>query len=134
MHPGALRRVHEPLTLELSPSPENVRVARAAVTERLGETALDGYADVAALVTSELVSNAVRLDPHGIRLDLRLTPGTIRIEVCAEGVGFRSSEPPPRDDSEHLVLVVVAAFARQWGLQRGRDGTDLAWAELGVHA
>jgi anti-sigma regulatory factor (Ser/Thr protein kinase) len=122
--------VPELLTLELSPSAESVRPARIAVREQLAALGLEASAPVAVLATSELVSNAVRLRPGSIRLDLRAGRDAIRIEVSAEGVRYATMDPPPRDHAEELSLAVVAAFARQLGLQRSRDGSDVMWLEL----
>jgi hypothetical protein len=122
------------LSLEVSPDPYGVRPARRAVSDRLRELGINGGCEIAALLTSEIVSNAVRLRPRTIRLDVRSAHDTIRIEACAEGVDFGSADPPPRDDDEERSLAVVAGLARHWGLRRSRDGTDLTWLELDATA
>ncbi len=118
-------------SMRLPPTPEGVRLARVAVGERVEEWGFGAHVPAAVLVTSELVSNAVRLAPRTVRLDLDATDRTVRIAVRAEGVPFGNADPPPRDVAEQMSLAVVAAFSRKWGLQRGRDGHDMMWLELG---
>ncbi|MBV8951612.1 MAG: ATP-binding protein [Actinobacteria bacterium] len=122
--------IGDALSLEVSPTPQGVRPARVAVGRQVAGSGRVAQAAVAVLMTSELVSNAVRLNPRAMRLDLHMDGSTIRIEVCADGVRDRDIDPPPRDRAEELSLAVVAAYARQWGLQRSRDGHDVMWLEL----
>jgi hypothetical protein len=76
-----------------------VPAARAAVVERLAEWGLDGVRDTAALLVTEIVTNAVR---HGCGgpVDLRLLgpgadrPGVDRPESAAPGTGAPGTAAP----------------------------------------
>ena len=112
--------------------PGAVRAARTAVRNRLTAWRLDGLADIAALLVSELVTNSLRhaTGPIGVRL------------VRPEGVGgvllVEVSDPlpdPPRervadlDDESGRGLQLVAHAARRWGTRPGATGKTV-WFEL----
>jgi anti-sigma regulatory factor (Ser/Thr protein kinase) len=114
--------------------PGAVRAARTAVRNRLAVWRLDGLADIAALLVSELVTNSLRhaTGPIGVRL---VRPdgvdGVLLVEV---------SDPlpdPPRervaglDDESGRGLHLVAHAARRWGTRPGAMGKTV-WFELSV--
>ncbi len=114
--------------------PGAVRTARAVVRDRLRAWGLDSVGDIAALLVSELVTNALRhaTGPIGVRL-VRSdgSPGTLLVEV---------SDPlpdPPRertadlDDEGGRGLRLVACSARDWGTRPGESGKTV-WFELTV--
>lgn len=114
--------------------PGAVRAARAAVRERLREWALDGLADIAALLVSELVTNALRhaTGPIGVRLVRpESTDGVLLVEVSDP-----LPDPPcervarPEDESGRG-LQLVAHAARRWGTRPGATGKTV-WFELAV--
>lgn len=89
----------------------------------------------AALVLTELVSNAIRHgcgDPAGhITVSIARVPGTVRVEVAQPRPLFdpgavREREPGP--DGGWGVLI-VERMTRAWGLDRG---SRTAWAEVPV--
>jgi anti-sigma regulatory factor (Ser/Thr protein kinase) len=114
-----------------------VPAARSAVTRRLGEWGLDVVRDTAALLVTELVTNAVRHGGGG-PVDLRVLgpdgdgPGTLRVEVGDE-------EPlPPRppggvapEAESGRGLLLLTHFARAWGVRPGPRGKTV-WFELAV--
>ncbi|MFF7135151.1 ATP-binding protein [Streptomyces sp. NPDC008196] len=113
--------------------PGAVRAARAAVRDRLAAWNLDGLADVAALLVSELVTNSLRhaTGPIGVRLVRPGTDGILRVEV---------SDPlpdPPRervadlDDESGRGLQLVAHAADRWGTRPGATGKTV-WFELSI--
>lgn len=114
--------------------PGAVRAARTAVRNRLTAWNLDGLADVAALLVSELVTNSLRhaTGPIGVRL---VRPGG------ADGVLLvEVSDPlpdPPRervadlDDESGRGLQLVAHAARRWGTRPGATGKTV-WFELAL--
>ncbi|MCX4857199.1 ATP-binding protein [Streptomyces canus] len=114
--------------------PGAVRAARTAVRNRLSAWNLDGLADVAALLVSELVTNALRhaTGPIGVRLVRPdAADGVLLVEV---------SDPlpdPPRervaalDDESGRGLQLVAHAARRWGTRPGATGKTV-WFELSV--
>jgi anti-sigma regulatory factor (Ser/Thr protein kinase) len=105
-------------------TPDAVPAARKA----LGD--LNGIAPsvrpILELLTSELVTNAVRhgaSDPHeSILLSARRTDGTVRVEVCDEGLTAFDAEPDGTDLMEPggNGLVLVEALASRWGVNRGQ--------------
>ncbi|WP_449351686.1 ATP-binding protein [Streptomyces shaanxiensis] len=114
--------------------PGAVRAARAAVRERLRAWGLDGLADIAALLVSELVTNSLRhaTGPIGVRL---VRPGAVDGVLLVE-----VSDPlpdPPREriaepDDEHgRGLQLVAHAAYRWGTRPGTTGKTV-WFELSV--
>lgn len=107
-----------------------VSEARAFVAKALGDT--DPLADVAMLLTSELVTNAVvHSDSRGadgtVALMLIEMPGGLRVEV-ADG-GSHQSIPVVKSDvfvSEGHGLFLVQTLADQWGYVRDEVGT-IVW-------
>ncbi|MFD9392872.1 ATP-binding protein [Streptomyces sp. NPDC060000] len=114
--------------------PGAVRTARRAVRGQLQGWGLDSVSDIAALLVSELVTNALRhaTGPIGVRLvrPAGLT-GVLVVEV---------SDPlpdPPRErvarpeDESGRGLQLVASSARRWGTRPGGTGKTV-WFELAV--
>ncbi|AVV40687.1 ATP-binding protein [Streptomyces sp. ID05-04B] len=114
--------------------PGAVRTARRAVREQLRDWDLDSVGDLAALLVSELVTNALRhaTGPIGVRLvrPARLE-GVLLVEV---------SDPlpdPPREriarpeDESGRGLQLVASSSRRWGTRPGGAGKTV-WFELAV--
>ncbi|MFI7299182.1 ATP-binding protein [Streptomyces sp. NPDC050121] len=117
-----------------SADPGAVRTARGAVRSQLHDWGLDSLGDLAALLVSELVTNALRhaTGPIGLRL---VRPagleGVLLVEV---------SDPlpdPPRervarlDDESGRGLQLVASSSRRWGTRPG-DAGKTVWFELAV--
>ncbi|MFF7732942.1 ATP-binding protein [Streptomyces sp. NPDC007984] len=114
--------------------PGAVRTARQAVRGQLRRWGLESLADLAALLVSELVTNALRhaTGPIGVRL---VRPsglgGVLLVEV---------SDPlpdPPRErtarpeDESGRGLSLVASSSRRWGTRPGAGGKTV-WFELAV--
>lgn len=130
-HPAVGDRVAE---WTFTADPVAVRAARAAVCREVSDWGVDGACDIAVLVVSELVTNAVRYAgaPIGVRLSRRAeSPGTLLVEVsdpvpdppCA-----RKAEP---DDETGRGLHLLAMCARRWGTRSGPAGKTV-WFELTV--
>ncbi|MFE9093898.1 ATP-binding protein [Streptomyces sp. NPDC007264] len=114
--------------------PGAVRTARAVVRGRLRTWGLEELGDVAVLLVSELVTNALRhaTGPIGVRLVRPDSPpATLLVEV---------SDPlpdPPRersarsDDENGRGLQLVAHASRRWGTRPG-DAGKTVWFELAV--
>ena len=115
-------------------TPEAVPAARHALEELSVDPATK---NVVELLTSELVTNAVRhgaSDPHeSILLSARRTDGAVRVEVCDEGTGFESA-PDPGDVLEPggNGLLLVDSLAERWGRNEGRP--NCVWFEASAAA
>jgi anti-sigma regulatory factor (Ser/Thr protein kinase) len=121
--------------LEFAPLPGAVPCARLHAISMLHEWGLRDLADDAALVISELMTNAVTasaaLPGHPpVLLYLIAGEGALRVEVhdCSP------LEPVPRDadaGAEHgRGLAVVAALSTRCGSEYAGDGGKTVWAEL----
>ncbi|MGW7645785.1 ATP-binding protein [Streptomyces bobili] len=114
--------------------PGAVRTARAAVRGQLRGWGLDSLGDIAALLVSELVTNALRhaTGPIGVRL---VRPAGLP-EVLLVEVSDPVSEPPreraarPEDESGRG-LQLVASSSRRWGSRPDSPGKTV-WFELAV--
>ena len=116
--------------------PEHVRQARAFVAKTLGE----GWwqcSDVALLLTSELVTNAVlhsdsRLRGGTVTLVMTAVSGGLRIEVTDSGSDI--SAPVVKDEvfaSDGHGLFLVQSLADRWGYVRDVAGTTVwFWLRL----
>lgn len=116
-------------SLTIPGHPEHVAEARAFVTKVVGDASPS--CDVAVLLTSELVTNAVlhsnSRGPSGtVALTLIEMSGGLRVEV-ADG-GSDLSIPAVKGDvyaSEGHGLYLVQALADQWGYLRDELGTTV---------
>jgi anti-sigma regulatory factor (Ser/Thr protein kinase) len=121
--------------LELAPLPGAVPCARLHAVNVLAEWGLDDLADDAALVISELMTNAVRASaalPARPPVLLHLTAGqrSLRVEVHDSS----PAEPvfcTPDPGAEHgRGLAVVVALSARCGSQRAGHCRKVVWAEL----
>jgi anti-sigma regulatory factor (Ser/Thr protein kinase) len=107
------------------------QVARRAIEQHFGETVgRDTLASV-ELLTTELVSNAVR---HGgadegdtVVLHLATSVTCLRVEVCDHGQGFEPGRPMPYGEGGYG-LFIVSEVSNRWGVSR--DGGNCTWFEL----
>lgn len=121
---------------ELPAGVESVPRARRLTHDRLlGWAVCDETRDLAALVVSELVTNAVvHTASRHIVCELRddHAADLLRIAVIDEGCGpDRLAPHPARDgDEDHgRGLLLVQALCRSWGAQEAGLGLEV-WADL----
>ena len=86
----------------------------------------------AKLLTSELVSNAVRhagLGPEdAIELAVAVMPDLLHVSVLDDGPGFEAAAHPP-DASGGWGLLLVETVSDRWGVIRG-GRTNEVWFEI----
>lgn len=115
-----------------SADPGAVRAARSAVRDQLRLWDLDSVGDLAALLVSELVTNALQhaTAPIGVRL--------VRPAPHAEVLLVEVSDPLPRppraraarpEDEDGRGLQLLASASRRWGTRPGAGGKTV-WFEL----
>lgn len=118
---------------ELAAHPGSVAQARRLAHARLtGWSVCEDTCDNAALVVSELVTNAiVHTASSHVVCELQDHDDTVRIAVRDEGCAPGEPHPSPqRPDEEHgRGLLLVDALCRAWGAQEHGPGL-LVWAEL----
>ena len=117
--------------VELPGGPRSPQLARRAVEEHFAaELDTDRLATV-DLLTTELVSNAVRHvgadESKSVVIHLALAPGCLRIEVCDPGTGFDAGTPSPYGEGGYG-LFIVSEVSSRWGVSR--DVGNCAWFEL----
>ncbi len=111
-----------------------VRESRRAVRELLTHWGTPERSEVAELLTSELVTNALVHTDHEAVLTATVGPRRLRVEVR----DFVSREPRPRpprsgDGTHGRGLVLVESLADKWGVRRHEVGKSV-WFELGTDA
>jgi DNA-binding NarL/FixJ family response regulator len=119
--------------VELHQSRESPGVARAFVETTLQDWSCDDLLDDTQLLVSELVTNAVTHADSQCRLELRLAPEVLRVEVADVGGG----SPEPQSIDLHRAsgrgLMIVSAISTAWGIDPADTGDGkVVWAELTV--
>lgn len=110
----------------LDAHPRSVGRARTLVRAALG-AAFDP--DAAVLVTSELVTNAVRHAHRRIRLTLSVLRDTIRLEVSDDGDGTPAQKGAADLDTGGRGLALVTLLSRRWGVRPLAIGKTV-WCDL----
>jgi anti-sigma regulatory factor (Ser/Thr protein kinase) len=119
--------------LRLRPEPAAPSLARAAIAAVASGLPAVVVAD-AELLTSELVSNAVRhaeLDPSQEIVVRIVADGDVRVEVVDQGPPFEPDLRSPGSASSGWGLLLVDAVATSWGVEREGSGKRV-WFEVGT--
>lgn len=130
--------------LDFAPEPSSVREARLFVIDKLQEWHCDDLVDSAALVTSELATNAVVHTGQPYSVEIERQDEGIRVEVvdrASDGlpdpgtvpsVGTVAAADPAHPDPNRLFsgLGLVDAVATRWGSRATADGGKVVWFEL----
>ncbi|MDK1345597.1 ATP-binding protein [Streptomyces sp. 378] len=108
--------------------------ARRALRELLGQWGKHGQSDVAELLTSELVTNAIVHTDHDAVLTVTLLPRGLRVEVrdfVARRPRLRVAVPDEGTNGRGLLL--VQSLADAWGVRPHGVGKAV-WFELEAEA
>jgi anti-sigma regulatory factor (Ser/Thr protein kinase) len=105
--------------------------ARRFLAATLGEWGCPEYGDDAALLLTELVTNAALHAKTDIVIRVELGNDHLRVAVTDSS----PRQPVVRHYSEQSTtgrgLALVSAVARRWGIEPNPDGTKTVWAEVG---
>ncbi len=117
-------------TLHLEPVVESTPVARHWVTAHLRDLPAE-VTGCAALLTSELVTNAVLHAATPMSVTLHILPDRIRVDVADGNPAFPSIKEYGNDAATGRGLTLFNTLASNWGVQ-AVDGGKIVWFELPV--
>jgi anti-sigma regulatory factor (Ser/Thr protein kinase) len=134
---GAGTAVNRTSYLELAPLPTAIPCARLHAVHVLHEWGLRALTDDAALIVSELMTNAADAStvlPERPPIALRLLASEKSLIIEAWDHSPHDLEPRAADaDAEcGRGLTVVAALSDRWGSKRTGHGRKVVWAELAL--
>jgi anti-sigma regulatory factor (Ser/Thr protein kinase) len=121
--------VAEEMHLRLEAEPRSVREARRAVQRHLA-SADAKLLDALTLMTSELVTNAVRFARSPVELCLRRSGRSVRVEVWDDDPRLPQPREVDMDASSGRGLTIIGALANAWGTETGRGGGKRVWFEI----
>jgi anti-sigma regulatory factor (Ser/Thr protein kinase) len=107
---------------------ERASVGDAAESDA-AELAAAELLENAALIVSELVTNAVRAGSGRTQLDVAVDERQMRIAVVDDAPGVPTIFEPNARDDHGRGLHIVAAVASQWGVRRVGNSKEV-WAVL----
>ncbi|MGH9104998.1 MAG: ATP-binding protein [Acidimicrobiales bacterium] len=120
---GAVRR-------RLGAHPLSAAEARRTVKASLHSWDLEGFADDAALLVTELVANAVRHAGSEVEVSVVLRPASVRVEVVDFVPSGLVEAVQAADDAEGgRGLAIVESLASRWGVSTHARGKTV-WFEL----
>ena len=103
--------------------------ARAFVRQALAAWHCDDLDDVASLLTTEVVANAVRYAADQIALRVSLEDDVFRVEVHDTNPALPESRKVTHGATSGRGLLVVESLAQRWGARREGTG-KVVWFEL----
>jgi anti-sigma regulatory factor (Ser/Thr protein kinase) len=113
------------LNRTLPRSPDSISTARRLVYQHTA-TLASPQRDDAALMVSELVTNALRYGIGTIRLRIDVEPGALRVEVSDQGNVALAPTPTPGAEGG-WGLLIVDRLADEWGVL---EGSTKVWFRL----
>ena len=117
-------------TLHLEPVVESTPVARHWVAAHLRDLPAE-VTGCAALLTSELVTNAVLHAATPLCVTLHILPDRIRVDVADGNPSFPSIKEYGKEAATGRGLTLFNTLASNWGVQAVEDG-KIVWFELPV--
>jgi anti-sigma regulatory factor (Ser/Thr protein kinase) len=119
------------LTLRLPPEARSATRARAVTREHLATICPPRAVESAALVVTELVSNAVRHAETEMLLVLNVAPGHIDVRVQDASPALPERREAGPESLSGRGLAIVDELASAWGVEE-RDGTKIVWATIAI--
>ena len=116
--------------LELGGDPASVPLARSLLTQLLGQWEMEDFVDLAELLITELVANAIRHVPGACAVELTRRDEVLHIAVIDSGAGMPDLQNPGVSAFGGRGLHIVAALSASWGTDHLDDGSKAVWAEL----
>lgn len=124
-HPGNRRA-----ETELTAAAASVAAARAFVVEHCRQADLPpGACDTAALLTSEVVTNAFLHGRSNAHLRVDISPLRMRVEVGDDNVRPPQLAEPQPEATNGRGLLIVDALATDWGVHTTQHGKSV-WFEI----
>lgn len=113
-------------------SPTTPREARHFVLDTLQDWGYGGAADLAALLVTELTTNAVLHARSELDVVVSTVEGGIRVAVADRSRVVPSPRRHSLDSATGRGLQLVADLSRSWGIDRRSDGKWI-WFEVARH-
>ncbi|WP_149825764.1 ATP-binding protein [Streptomyces tailanensis] len=134
-HPKGLKTYDRYDAVSYTPLPRNIPLARRHVARLAVDWGHPDVAGDAALLTSELCTNALL---HGclrdrlFRVETSLTGTALRVAVTdPRGERLPHPRPSATDDQSGRGLVIVRTLANRWSVEKLTVGKTI-WAELDI--
>ncbi|MFG2881436.1 ATP-binding protein [Streptomyces sp. NPDC048297] len=129
-------RPHWTCELHIHQDLHMVGVVRHLLRTALGARASEDFVDVACLLATEVVGNALRHGDCSVRVLLRDDGCVLHCAVEDTGPRFRPASPGPADELTEggRGLLLVDACATRWGIRSSPSGTgNQVWFQLTEH-
>jgi anti-sigma regulatory factor (Ser/Thr protein kinase) len=116
-------------SIDLLPEPRAAGTARHFVFDSLHDRVGDELAEIAMLLTSELVTNVIVHARTPMRLHLDVTDDAIRVAVCDEAPRSPAIRAAHEARLTGRGMNLVDTLAAQWGVEPDPPGKKV-WFEL----
>lgn len=119
-------------SLAIPGDPSSSRLARRFISDFCTAAALGAdVCELAALLTSELVTNAVRYGGSSAVLEAHLPDGVLRVSVADDNPDLPSEGNAPDLTAEGgRGVLLVSTLAARWGVEVLPSGGKAVWFEL----
>jgi anti-sigma regulatory factor (Ser/Thr protein kinase) len=114
---------------ELGASPHSPRIARDFLRHVMDAWGCDDPDDVAVLLTSEIVSNAVLHAATALSVEIQLEQERLRVAVRDGDLRMPTVQQPAPEDTSGRGLLLVRSLADRWGAERDGHG-KVVWFEI----
>jgi hypothetical protein len=121
----------EHMMIELPLEPQSAARARRAISSLRPHAPASSFDDVVLLV-SELVCDALAIEPHGVNAAITVEADVLnrstRVMTRFDGVALRLSGEKPKPTDSGWGVYLVRTLATRWGAGRSAEGTYV-WFE-----
>ena len=117
----------------LQRDPTEAREARQLVARACDGLARD-VVEIAQLLTTELVTNALDHGAGEIKLGIARSDEDLRIDVADAAPGRPRPAPPSADQTRGRGMLLVESLAAGWGVEPPSEGGKRVWFRLRVGA
>lgn len=123
------------MQVDVANTPKAVATARQAIADAVEAWGIGGPHDGAIvddllLVTTELLSNAVKFSSGAVTMLLTWRSGVLRVTVTDNAPSPATLRSPGPHASGGRGLAIVAALSSRWGQTPYADGCKEVWAEV----